>query len=325
MRFISILLCLGFTLVALAWPAQAADPFTVAKIRVDGRGGSAIEAQTRAMQSGYRVAADILFDRLTLQSERQANPLPELTPSVVGPLIRGQSIENERRSTTQYLGDVTIAFNPSAVQAFLRQNGLTMVNSQAAERLIIPVSSNPESRFVTDVLSGRYAHALVPLRPVSEAGLNEYLISATDYTAETIARRNDLDRVMIVRELGGGELSVRDIDLSDQAASDRRVSGGMRGLVAALEADWKQTTAVPSSEAVSTTATVLYNSLDDWQFLQRAINTSAQIRDARLDALSKDGALMSVSYGQFERLQAEMRQKGVRIERDPVLGVVIRR
>ena len=54
----------------LAVPALAADPFTVAKVPVDARAESAIQAQTRAVQTGYIIAAQQLFDRITIESER---------------------------------------------------------------------------------------------------------------------------------------------------------------------------------------------------------------------------------------------------------------
>jgi len=64
----------------------------------------------------------------------------------------------------------------------------------------------------------------------------------------------------------------------------------------------------------------------DWIALQDAINTSAQIKGARLDALSKDGALMTISYGgDLDRMANELRFKGVRVEQDPRIGLVFRR
>jgi len=76
----------------------------------------------------------------------------------------------------------------------------------------------------------------------------------------------------------------------------------------------------------TTSVSILYSSHRDWIALQDAINTSAQIKAARLDALSKDGALMTISYGgDIDRMANELRFKGVRVEQDPRLGLVFRR
>jgi len=309
----------------IALPALAADPFTVAKVPVDARAESAIQAQTQAVQSGYIIAARELLNRLTLESERAARGLPELTVSVVGPLIRGQTIDNERRSNTRYIGDMSIAFNPSAVQTLLRDSNLTMVTSQARERLAIPVGVTPRSALAQDLLSGRYAHALTPIKSLSADDMATIYGEPTTAQIQSLATRYGVDQVLLVRPEAGGAVSATDLSIDTGATRRVSANGGMAGLIARMETEWKETSAVTSENAQSSTVSVLYGSMAEWQRLQGAINNSAQVRDARLDALSKDGALMTISYGSLDRLTAEMAQKGVRVINDPNLGLVIRR
>jgi len=71
---------------------------------------------------------------------------------------------------------------------------------------------------------------------------------------------------------------------------------------------------------------VLYRSQSEWQQLKSAIDDSAQIQDARLDAMSKDGALMNITFaGDMERLRRELAFKGVDIRDDPKLGMIFTR
>lgn len=313
-------------LLLIAGPVQAADPFTVAKVSVDARAASAIEAQTQAVQSGYLIAARELLNRLTLESERDARGLPPLTVSVVGPLIRGQTIDNERRSNTRYIGDLSISFNPAAVQKLLRDANLTMVTSQARERLAIPVGATPTGALATELLSGRYAHALTPIKTISAADIASlYGQEPSSNEIQILATRYGVNQVLLIRESAGGGISATDMSLDSGATKRLSARGGMAGLVASLEQDWKQTSAVTNENAQSSTVSVLFSSMEEWQRLQSAINNSAQVRDARLDALSKDGALMTISYGSLDRLAAEMAQKNVRVFNDPDLGLVIRR
>ncbi len=307
-------------LVSAAWvvSANAADPFTVAKVRVDARAPSAIEAQSKAIQEGYVAAAQTLLQRLTLEGERQTQGLPELTPEVVGPLIRGQTIENERRSTTRYLGDVSIAFNPSAVQQLLRAQGLTMVTSQAQERLLVPVDVSLQSALAQDSLSGRYAHSLTPLR-TPQVGDFQFGSADPVMGMQAQLRAANLQRGLLV--YGDGRIFDIGVDGTQRDLSNPR---GLAGAVATLERDWKALTAVPVAQVTTATASILYDNLAAWQRLQRAINTASQISDARLDAVAKDGALMTLQFGDFARLQSEMRQKGVIVEQDPELGLIIR-
>lgn len=307
----------------LAPCALAADPFTVAKVPVDATADTAIQAQTKAIQSGYLRAARILMERLTLDGERAARGLPPLTVETVGPLVRGQTIDNERRSATRYLGDVSIAFNPSAVQQLLRGSNLTLVSSQSRERLAIPVGVDPDGLLADELISGRYAHALTPIRSVTRDEMAMLFGEPSEDQLRMLAARYGVEQVLILRRMPGG---VSAVDLSlDTGARDELSAPSLAALVRRMEADWKQAAAVPSDSAQTSTVSVLYGSMEEWQRLQRAINTSAQVRDARLDALSKDGALMTISFGSVDRLAAEMAQKGVRVVQDPELGLVIRR
>lgn len=309
-----------------AGAAQAADPFTVAKVPVDAQASSAIDAQTQAVQSGYLIAARELLNRLTLESERSVRGLPPLTVSVVGPLIRGQTIDNERRSNTRYIGDLSISFNPAAVQTLLRDANLTMVTSQARERLAIPVGASATSALATALLSGRYAHALTPIKSLSAEDMASlYGQEPSGSQVQILASRYGVNQVLIIRESAGGVMSASDLSLDSGETRRLSARGGMAGLVASMETDWKETSAVTSENAQSSTVSVLFGSMAEWQRLQGAINNSAQVRDARLDALSKDGAMMTISYGSLDRLAAEMAQKGVRVFNDPNLGLVIRR
>lgn len=314
----------AFTATLIALPVMAADPFTVAKVPVDATANTAIEAQTRAISAGQRIAAQQLLERLTLESERDARGLPPLSTEVVGPLIRGLSIDNERRSATRYLGDVSIAFNPSSVQTLLRGYGLTMVRSQASPRLAVPLGIDEEGDLARDILSGRYAHALTPVLTPTADEIASLYNEPTNSQLRALAQRYNVDRVLILRQ-SAGSLDATDLNLGTGAQRQYRSRGGVAGIVSQMESEWKATSAVPIDQLQTSTVSVLYASMDEWRTLQRAINNSSQVRDARLDAISKDGALMSLSYGSLDRLAAEMSQKGVRVYDDPRLGLVIRR
>jgi len=317
-------------LVIAASRAFAADPFTVGGIEVDATAASAIEAQTKAIQDGQLRAALKLIDRVTLASERAANPVPELTPEIVGRMIRALEVGQERRSANRYLGEITVAFNPSQVQEFLRVNNLTLVSSQARERLVLVRGSglrggnNLQSIFADP----RFSYALTPFQAASAEDVQYLSASPSDADLKALAAKYGLNQVLIVEPSG----SVTDISVDTGNRNSFFISprdGGAAfadAIVARLEADWKQASAIVASEVVTTSVSVLYSSHSDWLALQEAINTSAQIKGARLDALSKDGALMTISYGgDIDRMANELRFKGVRVEQDPKLGLVFKR
>lgn len=310
--------------------AFAADPFTVSGINVDATAATAIEAQIQAMGEGQIAAATVLFNRLTLEQERATNPLPALSPEIVQRLIRAMEPGKERRSANRYLGEVTVAFNPSQVQQFLRDNNLTMVSSQARDRLVVVRGtglrgSNPLQAAFSDP---RLSHALTPLQSASVEDAARLSASPSEGELKSLAAKYGLNQILIVE--GSGNVTDISVDTGNrQSFYISPVSGDAAfadAVIARLEGDWKQASAVVASEVVSTAVSVLYTSHSDWIALQDAINTSAQIKGARLDALSKDGALMTISYGgDIDRLATELRFKGVRVEQDPNIGLVFKR
>ena len=323
-----------WVLGGLAQFAHAADPFTVTGIAVDATASNAIEAQTVASQDGQLRAARLLLERVTLDRERLVKPLPELTAQNVQRMIRAISVDNEKRSANRYLGELSVAFNPREVQAFLRKHELTLVASQARPRLVVPVAvigddiARTQTQALVDAFqTGGFAHALTPIAAVSE--VQEF---APDEAAlQSLAAQFGANQLLIVEGVASGfELSanVTDFTVNTRESRQASVAGAPSAdalavqIVNQLEMDWKSASVTLASEATTSPVTVLYGSHGEWQNLQQAINTSAQIQDARLDALSKDGALMTVTYGDFNRLQTELQFKGVAVRQDPELGLV---
>lgn len=87
--------------------------------------------------------------------------------------------------------------------------------------------------------------------------------------------------------------------------------------------DWKQLTVIRSRERTEVQLTVLYDSIDEWHTLRAALSNSPFVTDARLDALSRDGALMTIVYrGIREQLVSDLLRRGVQLSDDFRLGEV---
>lgn len=341
-RFITLFIVLVFWLGSES--ALAADPFTVAGVRVDATADTAINAQLKATEDGQVRAAQRLIERLTLDSERAAKGLPEITIDTARAMIRGQSIGNEKRSASRYLGDITVAFNPTRVQSFLSQSGLTMMSTQSRESLVLPIlngqspwASNDWTQAWRD---GGYTHALTPVKAapadIDPTGLvtadavragNKEALAAT-------ARQLGVEQVLIAEASGApGNVSVTLSDFAVFSGETRRLGSVTAGsfeaaaarAVEKMESAWKQASVTLAENATTMVVTVLYNNQNEWIELQNAINGSAQIQDARLDALSKDGAMMTLTYGDMGRLANELSYKGVQIKSDPAIGTYLAR
>lgn len=324
-HIISTLLSILFLLAAGI--AHAADPFTVAGIAVDATGETPIEAQTLAIRDGQARAANILLERLTVEGERLSTGIVPVSEDNAAKMIRAMEIDNEKRSSTRYLGDITVAFNPSAMQAYIRQSGLTMISSQSRDRLVLPLSNgriDPDSDWFQAWENSGAQHALTPIRALSvEQAATLPLNSLNLNTLKQVGSSLGVQQILIAEDLGG-YVKVTDVALDSGLSSEFGVNGGPLAVISKLENDWKQASVNVAANAVEMPVSILYRSHSEWLRLKEAINGSAQIQDARLDALSKDGALMTITYGgDIGRLRNELAFKGVDVREDPSLGVVL--
>ena len=335
------------TFIALAFGglAQAADPFTVAGVPVDATGSSAIEAQTFAIQDGQLRAAQLLIERLTLSVERASQTLAPIDIDTAAKMIRGLEIANEKRSSNRYLGDITVAFNPSAVQSYLKQGGLNMISSQSRERLVLPLVNGQldvESPWFTSWSQGGYNHALTPVKALSaeQAVAITYLApqiaQADAQTLKQIGAQFGVQQILVADQINGfAGTDTRAIDVGLDSGAQESFTIGWndpasanpnQAIVTRLEDGWKSAAANVAQNAVTMAVSVLYSNHAEWVGLKDAIDSAAQIQGARLDALSKDGALMTVTYGgDLARLSNELSFKGVELRNDPKLGVVLAR
>lgn len=327
--------------LAFATLAHAADPFTVAGVPVDAVADTAINAQIAATEQGQIRTAELLIERLTLDRARAAANLPPMSIETARSLIRGQQIGNEKRSANRYLGDITVAFNPRRVKDYLESNGLTMISTQARPRLVIPIfngeAPNSENPWTEAWSRGGYSHALTPVISNPEAAA---LVSTQDAVSGNIdalkaaAAAAGVSQVLIARADGGAptyQIYLTDIAIDTGVKTNpgtvisNDALSGAANAVETLEYSWKDASVNLAANAQTLVVSVLYNSHEDWLRLQEAINSSAQITDARLDALSKDGAMMTLVVGDLGRLANELKFKGVKVENDPKIGTYLAR
>ena len=105
--------------------------------------------------------------------------------------------------------------------------------------------------------------------------------------------------------------------------------GGMPQVAQAFVRDqenaWKRDVIVRDGAQAELRVTVLYAGLGEWRALQEILARASLVEAARLDAMSRDGALMTLSYrGVQEQLTSELAERGAALEEHPGLGWVVR-
>jgi hypothetical protein len=166
---------------------------------------------------------------------------------------------------------------------------------------------------------------------------------------QDLALRYDVDTILVAvaDPAGPGRVSVRVTSVrwlpdGNTQSGQFRVSGdgndagtGITALTAAyerarlaligrMEAEWKQKAIVRSGAETRVRLTALYSSIAQWRRIREALAKSPLVREARLDALSADGALMTLTYvGAREQLARQLSESGVELS-DTDIGPVAR-
>lgn len=338
---------IGLAVMMALAGAALAQPFTVKNVAIDATAGSATEAQRQAMSDGQLRAALLLIERLTLPEDRI-----DLDPSLIDAdtaamLIAGLQIANEQRSATRYRGDLTVEFDRRALGQFFNALEIPYVESPASPVLVVAVSDEGAG----PTLSGAWAQAwaqgafetsLTPLN-VYDAGQAGDLLSVSaalsmnEDALRMAAQLYGVDAVAVITarsgagavRTGGNLMRFTDAGALVEPLPSVSAFGGYgeaaQRFVTERELAWKRAAVVRDSVEAELSVTVLYGSLREWRGLQRAVAGAALVQDARLDALSRRGAAMTLIHrGSLDQVQAELSARGASLEEDADLGWTVR-
>jgi len=274
-----------------------------------------------------------------------------LDEAIIAEMIAGLEISNEQRSATRYLAELEVTFDPRAVGRVMDAYGVPYVESPSRPMLILPVMETGTGFVLWDENSWRsawndqdFSHSLTPVMiPARTSRAAHVPISARQaLQLDEEALRNTalmygLNRIAVlragerdgIRRFGGYLVS---FDATGEMITDtwgpQVVYGGWRDAAQAFvtdrEDDWKQRSVVRDFSTSSLRVTVLYGGLDEWTRLQNALSRASLVEGAQLDALSRDGARMTVDYrGAFDQLVSELAERGATLEEHPGLGWVV--
>ncbi len=321
MPFRTIFLFAVALLVAAPAVAQDNSLYTVANVHVDANGASSTEALNTAIAQGRGKAFQIVFRRLTRQTDWGRQPALDL-PGLLR-ISRGYNIANERRSTTRYVADVTYMFNPDAVARLLRGAQIAFSQVQARRILVIPmspgVSHGPWSQAL---MAPAFRDSLVPFTVLgpeddaSLAGLNFDTAGWNDVSA--VAGKNRVTEVGLVQAVyanGKMTVNIRRLGMSEQPAKasvevpvlqtvGTTYPAAAQAAVRAIEDLWKTRSAIDISQRGKLTADVRIASLAQWGEIQTALGQVSNVTGVTVTAMSVNYARINLGYqGGLEQLR----------------------
>ncbi|WP_440957287.1 DUF2066 domain-containing protein [Oceanicaulis sp. LC35] len=335
----------GLAAGAMTASALADSPFTVDGVAIDARADNATEAQRAALQQGQTQGAIELIERLTLPEDRMESGLPVVSADDAASLLAGLQISDEQRSATRYRGVLSLDFDPRAVRRYLTGLGVPFVEAQAATVAVIPVTERSSGERVLGGdwheawLHGGFEHALTPVEVVpSDTVMLDQVVALDPAALQMVMETTGHDQVMVLvaRQDAGntraaGVLVSFDADgvLQRETVDRVNVAGGYaaaaRAILEPREQAWKRASVVRDMSVAELDVSILFDNLAEWRELQQAVTGASLIQNARLDAVSRTGAAMTITHrGAREQVMAELRARGAVLAEEETLGWTVR-
>jgi Uncharacterized protein conserved in bacteria (DUF2066) len=120
-----------------ARPQSGADVFTVSGIEVDATSSDAVSARAQAVREGQQAGLDRLLRRLV-----PAEAYPRLPPAASLPIddyVQSFQIANEELSSTRYIAELAVAYDPDAVRALLSDGGFAFAQAVSMPVVVLPL------------------------------------------------------------------------------------------------------------------------------------------------------------------------------------------
>lgn len=314
--------------------------YVVSGVTVDATAADAAQAQAQALAAAQRQAYARLVRRVTLPAD--AARAPQVTPAQLEGLVASVDVNDERRSSTRYIGRVTVRFEANSVRTLLRGAGINVIDARNSPMLVVPQGPEANVSMWREVWTqGGFAQELAPLA-IATAPID----GAPSWDAASAQAGAAAAATALYATLGvsGQTVSAALIEVGpnglrrDRGTVQARVEAagddGLRAALASLaaqasdriQAEWKTRAAAGAAGRARISASALYDTQAQWEQIKDGLEGSAAtlISEIRIEAVARNGALVSFSFiGEEVQLAAELRRHGVTLETADI-GPVLR-
>ena len=336
---------LGVVMLSFGAPAAAQSVksiYEVSGVAIDATAASSSDAKAQALMAGRKIAVERLVKRLTLPEDLAARGgVPALTPEAMERLIASYSVSDEKSSTVRYLARLTVDFDSGEVRSWLAGLGLTIVDSRSLALAVFPFAPNaPEPNRIALNQAWRNAgleSELVPLG-LSTVAASENAFPAYEAAAKQAGAGGALLATFQSKEEGGritetvtltklengarfelGSAQASAISPANDAARPAVIQALMNRTVLAasdvVQTEWKRRNAARGGQPTATVVTASYASIEEWNRIRTALGKSTLIRNVRVEAISKDGALLTITFtGGQSQLATDVARAGLQLD-----------
>ena len=330
-------LVLGVFGVLAVEKAAAADLYTIKGVHVDETAASATAARATAQAKGQKIALTELMQRLTLAADWPR--LPQVDDTTAQNAVRGFQVASEKASSTRYIADLKVSFQPDAVRNLLRRSGILFGETQAKPALVLaiydkggaPVFWEDKNTWRDAISKQDLDNAITPLLlpqgDVQEFGIltTAQAIAGDKGAISALGNRYGVDDVIVAIARtganGGVSLTINRYGLGDLTPVKRSyadLDAAASGLIDVMGDLWKRDTVVAPGEQSHLVAEASFVNLGQWEAIRRGLGATPLVNGLQVEGISSTGAEIQISYrGTPEKLALTLAQSNVSLMQDP--------
>ncbi|HEX9448352.1 MAG TPA: DUF2066 domain-containing protein [Dongiaceae bacterium] len=321
--------------------AQQADVYSASGITVDLTGDIAT-LRDQALLQGQRQGLQKVISDIAPPDKIAGLALPD--DATIGRWVQDFQIEDEKASSTHYIGRFTFRFGAQPIRDFLAEKGIDFAQAPSKRMLVVPIFTDETGASVLWSPNNQWLHAwaakptadgLVPI--VTPAGNLE---DSNAITA-TQALAGDHDRLAaLAQRYGAGDILVTEAKLSPAGADGKRglniavtrygidgtksykdsltgpadgvdqmLAEGVDHVTALIGQSWKTENLLNPNQQNDLTLDVPLENLKQWIEVKKRLAGVNLLKGVKLISLKPSLAVLDVTYlgdsGQFARALAQ--------------------
>lgn len=333
--------------VTFAGSAAAADVFTVRGIHVDKSADSATAARAAAQAEGQRLALTAMMKKLTLPEDWAS--LPEVDDSTAQNAVRGFQVASEKTSSTRYIAEMIVSFQPEAVRRLLRNAGIPFGETQARPAVLLPVlrrdgelllweEANPwRSAWASLEPGDELTPLILPIGEIMEmntvpaetavstdeaaqAALSD--LAANYGTSEVVVAEASMtgDSLQVTVARRGGPVASESLrgTYERQGRDDAELmKAAAADMLSSLAVQWKRQIIVRDGTLSTLTAQADFVNLSDWETIRKGLTSIPLVQGMEVSGISSRAAEIRISHkGTAEMLALSLAQQNVELSAD---------
>ena len=329
----------------------APDVFTVSGIEVDATSSDAVTARTQAIREGQQAGLDRLLRRLVPAADY--GRLPPASSLPIDDYVQSFEIANEELSSTRYIAQLTVAYDPGAVRDLLRRGRFAAAETASMPVVVLPLyeteqgprlwqDDNPWWQAWADHMDPEQLLRLVlPLGDLEDiTTISPAQAQAGDPVAlGNLAARYGAESTLVVTASatgGPGPEQVRAVRLDARRIGEIQQQGqpltlavgpdqpleqvlgqAVEQMQAGLDEQWKGANLLRFDQGGTMLAGVPIARLADWVAVKRGLERLPEVSEITITSFARDQVGLEIRYiGDQFRLEQALAQLGLALTRE---------